>query len=374
MKLIKMKRLTQVLWAVNLLFSRQCKSITISHDSARKKTRRPLQITCTDTNLTSNSCCGGCGFIFDTKNKLEEAVRKIASDPATVIQTYGSVNCWDVSSITDMSYLFYEFHSFNEPIGCWNVSKVTNMGNMFFKAKSFNQPIHTWNISRVSYMERAFALATSFDQPLDTWDTKSVVYMGHMFEEAANFNQPIGSWDVSNVTNMEAMFTNAPKFNQPIGAWNMSRVTSTTYMFFHALSFDQPLAAWDVSKVTTMSLMFGGATRFNQDLCPWYELLGENTTVEKMLHSTNCTDLSDPDLDTKLSFCQICAIRCTRPTVSPTSFPSRVPTAAQPNLLPTNAPTDNNAPTSNSSFAPTSMATPRIFPSSAPVVSDTIFR
>jgi len=113
-----------------------------------------------DVIVLFNSCCGGCGFIFDTKYKLEEAVRKIASDPTTVIQTYGPVNCWDVSSITDMSYLFYEFHSFNEPIGCWNVSKVTNMGNMFLKAKSFNQPIYTWNISRVSYMERAFALAT----------------------------------------------------------------------------------------------------------------------------------------------------------------------------------------------------------------------
>ena len=134
MKLIKIKRLTQVLWAVNLLFSRQCKSIIISHDSARKKTRRQLQITCTDTNVTFNSCCGGCGFIFDTKYKLEEAVRK--------------------------TNLFYEFHPFHEPIGCWNVSKVTNMGTMFLKAKSFNQPIYTWNISRVSYMERAFALAT----------------------------------------------------------------------------------------------------------------------------------------------------------------------------------------------------------------------
>jgi surface protein len=169
------------------------------------------------------------------------------------------------------------------------------------------------------------------------------------------------------------MFFQATSFDQPLGAWNVSKVTIMSLMFYGATKFNQPIGAWNVSDVTNMNSMFEGAISFNQDLCPWYKLLSGNTTVEKMLYSTNCTDSSDPDLDTKLSFCQVCAVRCARPTVSPTSMPSMVPTA-QPYLVSTNVPTDNNAPTSNSSFAPTNTATLSIFPSNAPEGGDIIFR
>ena len=37
---------------------------------------------------------------------------------------------WDVSSVTNMSSMFYT-SSFNQPIGDWNVSSVTNMSGMF---------------------------------------------------------------------------------------------------------------------------------------------------------------------------------------------------------------------------------------------------
>jgi surface protein len=60
---------------------------------------------------------------------------------ATSLGDIGNMNDWDVSSITDMRYMFFEANSFNQPIGSWNVSSITDMRFMFWGASSFNQPI-----------------------------------------------------------------------------------------------------------------------------------------------------------------------------------------------------------------------------------------
>ena len=40
---------------------------------------------------------------------------------------YGNISNWDVSNVTDMSFLFFNNNSFNEDISNWDVSNVTNM-------------------------------------------------------------------------------------------------------------------------------------------------------------------------------------------------------------------------------------------------------
>ena len=52
---------------------------------------------------------------------------------------------WDTSSVTDMSFMFWEASSFNQAIGTWDTSLVTNMDSMFFEAKSFNQNLCSWS-------------------------------------------------------------------------------------------------------------------------------------------------------------------------------------------------------------------------------------
>ncbi len=41
------------------------------------------------------------------------------------------IGSWDVSNVTDMSYMFDGAKTFNQDIGDWNVSNVTNMHWMF---------------------------------------------------------------------------------------------------------------------------------------------------------------------------------------------------------------------------------------------------
>jgi len=105
-------------------------------------------------------------------------------------------------------------------------STVTDVSYMFFKAHIFNQDIGNWDISNVT-------------------STRS------MFNEAYNFNQDISSWDVSNVTNMRAMFFYAYSFNQDINNWDVSNVNDMTYMFYRATTFNQDLSGWCVPTMLT---------------------------------------------------------------------------------------------------------------------------
>ncbi|MEE1898439.1 BspA family leucine-rich repeat surface protein [Flavobacterium rakeshii] len=178
-----------------------------------------------------------------------------------------TLNNWDVSNVTDMSYMFRN-SGYNQPLDNWDVSSVVNMSHMFYAA-SFNQPIESWDVSNVTDMSYMFYQSDSFEQPLAGWDVSGVNNMAYMFNQAINFNQPIGNWDVSNVTDMSYMFFNAFNFNQPLNNWDVSSVTTMSRMFYSALNFNQPVGNWDVSNVTDMMMLFHGADSFNQPLNDW---------------------------------------------------------------------------------------------------------
>jgi surface protein len=197
---------------------------------------------------------------------------------------------WDVSNVTNMSFMFYRVYSFNQPLKLWDVAKVTTMEGMFYNNSSFNQPIGNWDVSNVTNMSGMF-MESAFRQPIGDWDVSNVTSMSSMFSYTP-FNQPIGDWDVSNVRNMENMFGGS-SFNQPIGNWDVGQVRSMwgmfyrtnfnqvigdwdvrnvkemNYMFQEAESFNQFIGDWDVRNVTGMAWMFHFATAFNQNLSQW---------------------------------------------------------------------------------------------------------
>ena len=109
--------------------------------------------------LGGSSAYAGCdvsGTI--TAPKLKTAAR-LGNDITTC----------DVSSITDMSTLFYGLTDFNQDISSWDVSSVTDMSNMFWLASAFNQNISSWNVSSVTDMTGMFYYATSFNQDISSW-------------------------------------------------------------------------------------------------------------------------------------------------------------------------------------------------------------
>ena len=96
------------------------------------------------------------------------------------------------------------------------------MSHMFQGASAFNQPIENWDVSSVTDMSYMFAkkddeLFTAFDdsspsvfnQPLNNWNVSNVTDMSYMFWRSKAFDQPLDNWNVSNVTSMNAMFTDS---------------------------------------------------------------------------------------------------------------------------------------------------------------------
>ena len=73
-------------------------------------------------------------YTFTNKDALKTAVQAVNANPASALATYGPVADWDVSGISDMSYLFYISHglkNFNEDVSSWETSSVTDMRGMF---------------------------------------------------------------------------------------------------------------------------------------------------------------------------------------------------------------------------------------------------
>jgi surface protein len=200
----------------------------------------------------------------------------------------------DLSNVADMSYMFRDATSFNQPIGNWNTSNVTNMRGMLWGARSFNQAIGNWDTSKVTDMSVMFDGASAFNQDVSNWDTSQVKDMRQMFSGARTFNQVIGNWNTTQVTDMSFMFFGASEFNQDINNWNTSNVTSMACLFYTATSFNQDLSNWNTNKVTTMQSMFSGATAFDQNISTWsvINLRYANTMFEGVvLSSTNYDSL-----------------------------------------------------------------------------------
>ena len=45
----------------------------------------------------------------------------------------GDISSWDVSNVTDMSYMFYKCFNFNQDISNWDVSNVKTLNFIFYK-------------------------------------------------------------------------------------------------------------------------------------------------------------------------------------------------------------------------------------------------
>ena len=202
--------------------------------------------------------------IFNKKNRrfnnqtLRNAVKEWLNDPVKTQSKYGHIGVWNTSDVSDMSKLFENAKSFNQPIGDWDVSNVTNMYRMFSYAHEFNQPLDNWNVSKVENMSSMFGFAKAFNQNIDNWNTSKVNNLDSTFFEASSFDKPLNKWDMNNASNMRCMFLKASSFNQPVGNWNVSNVTNMDSMFKNAKAFNQDISNWDLSGVTNIAEMLDG--------------------------------------------------------------------------------------------------------------------
>jgi len=110
---------------------------------------------------------------FETRNELKTAVDSYCAGTFDDEFTYGSIENWDVSKITNMNELFMYKTSCNPNITSWDVSKVTDFGYMFMYAEAFNQDVSNWDVSSGTIFRLMFYAANAFNQDVSNWDVSS---------------------------------------------------------------------------------------------------------------------------------------------------------------------------------------------------------
>jgi len=169
-----------------------------------------------------DACPSGWTSTLDDAS-IRTAVGAHLTDAAAATATYGTMNCWDTTAVTDMSALFSGAGNFNEDISCWNTKSVTDMNNMFYRAGRFDQPLGNWITSSVQDMSDMLR-GSKFNQDISGWNVSSVTNMFRTFT-SSEFNQDISGWDVSNVVDMRQTFQRAASFNQNMCAWGPKAVS-----------------------------------------------------------------------------------------------------------------------------------------------------
>ena len=88
-----------------------------------------------------------------TDENISDALELWSDYPDLAELTYGNIGEWDVSSVTNMSYLFGG-SSFNQDIGDWDVSSVTDMEGMFqfaeLSTQNYDNIIIGWALLAIS--------------------------------------------------------------------------------------------------------------------------------------------------------------------------------------------------------------------------------
>jgi len=212
--------------------------------------------------------------------------------------TTATLNGWDVSNVTDMSYCFYKSYYLGS-LSNWNTSNVTNMESMFQSngdprpfeqgytgifGNYYNKPelpgIENWDTSNVTNMKRIFHLATLYKANVSTWDTSNVTTLEGAFQASVGYshanNNSFSNWNVSNVTNMADTFGMVFYFVAPfqpygvlacgmgevdLGNWDTINVANMRHIMnsFGNGGLKSPnIDGWNVSNVTNMHGAFGG--------------------------------------------------------------------------------------------------------------------
>jgi surface protein len=221
-----------------------------------------------------------------------------------------NIGAWDVSAVTDTTFMFAGCANMNKNLSAWDTSSVVSMSSMFVNCTVFNNgggvsPL-TWTTTALQLADNVFLSCTAFNQtvsfsdmsnvtstagmfdgclvfnngsptndgahPLTFTTTNALLYMNQMFSTCAAFNQTLVLSDVSGVTTMNGMFGNNSDFNNgsptndgahPMTWTTTSALVDVRSMFRRCFAFNQTLVLSDVTGVTRTTTMYLLCAVFN---------------------------------------------------------------------------------------------------------------
>ena len=103
----------------------------------------------------------------------------------TATSTWGSIEDWDVSIVTNMDRSFST--SRNE------AGRQTASGNLQAKVWTSRADLRKWDTSQVTSMTQLFYQAQKFNGDVSTWDVARVITFDQVFGDCSHFNGDVSS-------------------------------------------------------------------------------------------------------------------------------------------------------------------------------------
>lgn len=197
-------------------------------------------ITCPDAPAGSRTDENGCQvFIYRDESNGTTLIATPEAEIGTTYELNGQAYL-----VVD-STLLYNLVAAGGDLTKIVTSRITNMHRLLAYAPNypdseFDQDISTWDVSQVTDMSYLFFNAGEFNRDLSPWDVRNVTNMEGMFWLAERFNQDLSTWNVSNVTNMNSMFKGNWSFDQDLGSWTVSQVTNCAFFRDGAIRWRTP--------------------------------------------------------------------------------------------------------------------------------------
>lgn len=167
-----------------------------------------------------------------TPEELVYLKSRIESHQANIFKIY------DNDDLPKLVWIFVDIAGNNCDLNCIDVSSITDMSFLFkIYARHFNGDISKWDVSNVTNMQAMFS-DTDFNGDISKWDVSNVENMHCMFTDS-KFNGNISEWDVGKVRRIEWMFKDTP-FNRNIDNWNMD-ISQMSYEDKYQVFIGSPL-------------------------------------------------------------------------------------------------------------------------------------
>ena len=217
------------------------------------------------------------GNCFDTSSVTDMSAMFIDCTSLTSLD----LSDFDTSSVTDMSAMFDHCTDLTSlDLSGFDTSSVTNMGAMFQKCASLTSldvsSFDTSNVTDMFFMFNICESLTSLD--LASFDTSNVIDMSYMFASCERLTGlDLSGFDTSNVTNMAGMFSNCIDLTSlDLTGFDTSNVADMSNMFRYCTSLTNlNLSGFDASAVTKMDSMFNDCDNLPDIICSDSKILKE---------------------------------------------------------------------------------------------------
>ena len=204
---------------------------------------------------------------------------------------------FDITSVTDLSFLFYKNTAFSQNLNFLNTSNVSNFESTF-EGSVYNYSLRGWNVLNGTNFKNMFKNSEFTGQSihlswfngaagadkncsgmfmnskldnvnqLKDWNWSAILDTSFMFAFTKNFSNNLLAINVSNVINFESMFEGS-NYNGRVDYWNPKSAISMRNIFKNAKLFNQNCIDWfstnrytDTCAIEDMSGMFEGSAGY----------------------------------------------------------------------------------------------------------------